>query len=427
MAVDAYEWLFGDSGKSTEEEPVHTYVKPGWYDVTLRYREDGVWGEITKRKYIHVFPLDAVVSRTNRCFTLALLPEQGIGFSENTGDYPFPESGDNSLLVYDDDDQPHLLVLDNNDGYFYDIMQRDGPEGSGIVKLWKDKVAADGSGGSDYAPLVAFGADVGTFEHFWLKHLLSYIFARAADAKYRGASGYDAAGFPDGLALALRLYVDGERVTADRIVEDIPITGSIHTDESVQGHRLQLEIEGNMGAHTIVGRKQEYMVTDKYIGDGIMTEDDYQEEFASPVTWFSRELHDIDRATGGAMAAEQYAKCETCEGPDEESDSGLSFTEAIVFPTSITLASGTIMLWHQSLSSVAIGSTPITLTEYGRIGDWILSYKTGVTASGVVTITPSGTGKIFDGPRAYNYAISTGAIGYYYDNISEHGGDVVLP
>ena len=33
---DTWYWTFGDGGNSTQQNPVHTYLKPGIYDVTLR-------------------------------------------------------------------------------------------------------------------------------------------------------------------------------------------------------------------------------------------------------------------------------------------------------------------------------------------------------------------------------------------------------
>ena len=425
-AIEAYEWIFGDGETSQGSEPLHAYKKRGVYDVTLRIRVEKQWFETTKFKYIVVYSGELIVSRTNRSFALGLLPAEGIGFSENTGEYPFPEAGENTLLVYDDDDQPHMLVLDNNDGFFYDIMQRDGPPGTGIEKLHLDKVNTDNTGGVAVVPLVKFPADTGTFEHFYLRHAFTYIFARSANEdKYRGATGYDAAGLPTGLELLLKMYVDGERTTAERQVKNLPITGSAHTDMVVEGHRLQLEVSANMGAHAIVGRKQEYIATDKLVGDNVMTEGDYQEELAASVQWFSRGYLDIDRATGAALPAVESAKLSTCAGPDGESDSGMEFTSAVNFAF-VSLTNGSLLLWHQSLASITIGGSSVTLTQYATSGSWILSYARGITASGAVVITPTGTGRVFD-RRMFNAALSDGAIEYYHDNIIDHDGDVVLP
>jgi hypothetical protein len=425
-SIEEFYWLFGDGEVSRDSSPDHVYQRSGRYDVTLRIRIENRWYETTKHRYIIVYPGGLIVSRTSRCFSIGLLPQEGIGFSENTGDYPFPESGDNSLLIYDDDDQPHLLVLDNNDGFFYDIMQRDGPEGTGIVKQWKDKVAVDGTGGTDPLPSVSFASDIGTFEHYWLRHMVSHIFARCAASKYRGAAGYDSEGFPTGIEFLLKLFVDGELVTPSRQVSKIPITGDIHTDDAVEGHRVQLELSANMGAHAIVGRKQEYVAYDKPDGSGEMTEDDYQEEFAEPLLWFSRGNLKIDRATGEEMSSSMYARVTPCTGPDGESGSAMQFTQTITLPTDLVLTDGTLMLWHQSLSSVTIGGDSISLTQHAVSGSWILSYAKDLARTGELVITPTGTGRAFD-IRVFNSEISDDAIAYYYDNIVNHEGDVVLP
>lgn len=431
MAIEAYNWIFGDGESSNEETPVHIYTKPGVYDVVLRVRIDGLWYEETKKHYIQVFGLGTVVSYTNRSFTLAVLPSQGIGFSENTESWPMPEAGGGPIFFHDDDNQPHLVVQDADDGYEYDILQRDGPENTGVTKKWKDKVAADGSGGVDLTPLLRFVADVGTFEHFWLRHSISHIYARSANEdKYRGAEGYDDAGFPDGIELLLKFFVDGERVTEERKVKNIPITGNVTTDHHVQGHRIQLEVSANMGAHAIVGRKSEYIVTDKLDGTGVMTEDDYQEEFSNPLQWFSRGPYQqysfIDRSTGSELDTDEQAKLTRCQGPDGYAESAVQFTEAVTYPPVTLAGTGTVLIWHQSLTSVVIGGTPVSLTQYGTIGSWVLSYAKNITADGDVVLTPSGTGKIFE-HRIFSGNLTDEAIEYYFNNINDHEGDVILP
>jgi PKD repeat protein len=430
-SFDRFEWEFGDGGTSLSSDPTHVYERSGIYDVTLRARIEGIWYESVKRRYIHVYEGGLIVSYTNRSFTYAVLPSQGIGFSENTGSWPMPEAGAGPVFYHDDDDQPHLIVMDADDGYEYDILQRDGPEGTGITKKWMDKVGVDGTGGTDVTPLVKFIADVGTFEYFWLKHLVTHIFARSANEdRYRGASGYDSSGFPTGLEFLLRFFVDGERVTEERRVKNIPITGDITTDEDVQGHRIQIELSANMGTHAIVGRKSEYSASDKLDGSGVMTEDDYQEEFSSPVQWFSRGCGSrysfTDRSTGTELGTVEQAKVTRCEGPDGESESAAQFTEAINFPSVALGGTGTLVLWHQSLTSVTIGGAAVALTQYGTIGSWILSYARNINESGELTITPDGTGRIFD-HRIFASNVSDDAIEYYFDNIDEHEGDVMLP
>ena len=57
-------------------------------------------------------------------------------------------------------------------------------------------------------------------------------------------------------------------------------------------------------------------------------------------------------------------------------------------------------------------------SEYGKENVGMLT--------GDVVITPNGTGRIFD-LRIYSTAISAAAIEFYFDNVDDHDGDVVLP
>ncbi len=427
--IEEYLWLFGDNTYSKESVPTHIYRRHGVYDVTLRIRVNGRWYSQTRHKYIIVYPGGLIMANTNRSFTLAILPSQGVGFSENTGGWPMPETGMGPIFYHDDNNQPHLVVQDSIDGYEYDILQRDGPENSNITKKWKDRVAVNGTGGIDVPVSVKFPADVGTFEYFWLRHGVSHIFARSAnELKYRGAEGYDSTGFPIGLNFVVKYYVDGERVTAERQVKNIPITGDITTDEHVEGHRIQLELTANMGAHAIVGRLSKYITTDKIDGSAVMAEDGYQEELSVPVQWFSRGkgglFSFVNRATGVMLDSDEINKLTRCEGPDGEPESAVQFTEAVIFP-SVNITNGSVLLWHQGLDNIKIGDDEIVLVNYNTMGSWTLSYAINITASGEVTITPSETGKIFD-CRIFNNIITIECIEYYYNNIVDKNGDVVL-
>lgn len=419
--IEAYYWLFGDESFSQESDPLHIYKVPGVYNVSLRVLVEGKWYQVIRRKFITVHAGGVIVSRTNKSYSLAVTPEQGIGFSENTGDeWVFPETGDGPLLIYDDNDQPHMLVLDNNDGFWYDMATRRGP---GTTKAWKDKESTDGSGGTAVVPLVRFGEDTGTYEHYWIRHALSHIYIRPIDENDRNETGYDERGLPTGLELDLEIFVDGEPSTARRKTRNIPVTGDVHFDDVAEGNRLALQVTANMGAHMITGRKQDYIVSDRPTGDGVMTEGDYQDSYSLPVMWFSRGQLALNRATGATV---DPLAVSAATGVDGRSDSAMQFIDEINLGA-VSLSGGALLLWHKNIASVKIGNSTIALTAHDVSGAWTLSYASGITASGDVVITPSGTGCLFDGPRIYNNAVLTDAIGYYFDDITDNSGAVMLP
>ena len=52
----AWKWLFGDNSTSVEQNPVHQYVTPGTYSVTLNVSNSAGSDEITKPEFIHAQP-----------------------------------------------------------------------------------------------------------------------------------------------------------------------------------------------------------------------------------------------------------------------------------------------------------------------------------------------------------------------------------
>ncbi len=53
--LSSWAWNFGDSGTSTEPNPVHSYQNPGLYSVTLTVGNDGGTNSTTRSEYIRVF------------------------------------------------------------------------------------------------------------------------------------------------------------------------------------------------------------------------------------------------------------------------------------------------------------------------------------------------------------------------------------
>jgi PKD repeat protein len=58
--ISAWNWNFGDGGTSAEQNPVHTYMEPGEYTVSLTVRSAGGDDTITKDGYVRALDADAV-------------------------------------------------------------------------------------------------------------------------------------------------------------------------------------------------------------------------------------------------------------------------------------------------------------------------------------------------------------------------------
>jgi len=436
MSSFRYYWQFGDGFVSAEQNPTHTYLMAGAYTWRLDVTEvetdtsTSFTGTVTVNDWgTDVGDVDASV--TNQCWRYGFSRRQGFGFMKVTGDaWPYPPARVGILRMYDEDNYPHLLVLNHKNGLIYDIATYDGPDNSGLAKVWKDAVETDGSGGTEIAPLVQFPEDVAQDEDDFLKSDLGYYWTRPISEDKRGASGYDANGYPDGLTVQDDIYSDGERTTADATAEKISLPNHRYKfDTLVRGYRLIRSFSADRGPFSLLGRKHMYWRDDEPAApDNIVSsEDGYQSEFAQPVYWLGYSRGSlIDRANGSEVTP-SGASYSRVEGPDGVSNSALQLTGALTLG-SMTISSGTLLLWSTG-SSLTITIGGATVGALTRVGDtstgWSLYYATGVTGNGSVVITPYNSADIFD-VRGFSSTISANALTYLYNNVNS-GDKNMLP
>lgn len=356
---------------------------------------------------------------TNVSYRYALEEEQGTAFIENTGDdWVFPESETSGMIIYDSDGLAHNLICDNKDGLFYDIMGREGPSGSNVSKIWKDK-STTGSDGTDVVPELTFPEDRGTYEHFFIGHLNSHIYMRP----YSETDGY-----PTGLQVDLDIYEDGEPTTITAEADDIPEAGDVTYDRDVDAHRLQTKLTANMGEHIITGRQQYYKSQDTTAepANTNTTEMGYQEAFSEPSQWIDIIGSDlIDRSSSALITGQTY----TAVTDPVSTTKGLEIAAAITFPSVALTGAGVVLIWYNGTIALTIGGNAVALTDHSTtaVGTYKLAYANTLTKSGAVVITPTGTAKIWD-LRILNSAISTNQRTYYYNDIKDNSGKVfVIP
>ncbi len=413
--ITQFFWDFGDGFFAFTQDPKHTYTKVGVYAVSLQIKV-GLNFFTYRRNYIRVYPGGLIVSRTTRCYRFAVLPEHGVGPFEILGaDWPFPEARTGTIRVLDSNDQPHLLVLNNKDGFLYDISTRDGPPGTGLTRVWKDGADINGVGGTDILPAVLFPEDRGGFEHYFLEHKESHAYVRPYD---------EVVGLPAGIEFSVDVFTDGEPTNAAATTSDVPLDGDIGFDKLIEAHRLQMKFSANKSEHLIVGRQQYYVAKDRAAAPDkrVSTESDYEAEFALPLLWiWTIGGIPADRALEAALSLTVIGST----GPDGDTGSGISFTTAQTFPSLTMTGAGELILWFKGTLAVTIGVTPITLTNQGTFSGWTLASSSGITASGDLVVTPTGTVELFD-MRAFNTAISSGAQAYYFNDVSNNNGNVML-
>lgn len=308
-------------------------------------------------------------------YRFALNKEQGNGVSENTGSaWVIPPSGVPGLTVFDTSLQARHLVLDVTDGYIYDLTSREAATGSGISRLFRDKILTDGTGGTRIASEVLFPLDEGERKRFFVQHKNSHVFMEPFDRDKANDSGYTSEGYPDDLDADLTLYQDGDASTVKARAKDVDFTGDVVYDRSVRAHGLQLKFNTNTAEHIVVGRLQEYEVEDKAdVPDkDYTTEMDHQEDLGNTdFHLFPLNGSIINRVTGKVPTTTAGT---LTTGPDGGT-------------TAIQLSTGTIEDTNKTLSltgdfALKVGFSSINATgTYFYIGTafWVRCYIDGST------------------------------------------------
>jgi len=433
MPIVRHLWSFGDGDYSTDKDPSHLYRMPGIYTVIHTVwdeRDDSssTSGQISVYRWSRESG-GLNVSRTNKCYCYGFNREQGIGPHERSGSaWVFPEANVGIVKIIDSISQPHTLVLDNSSGNFFDITTRKGPSNTSLEKIWTDNADTNGGNGTDVAPSVTFGEDMGTRERYFIEHKESHIYLRPISESNRDQSGYDSEGYPSGLEINLSIFKDGEQSDASSTVSDIPFDGDIHFDQKVEGHRLYLKASANKGDHFIVTREQNYAIRDRSAAPQKrkMSNDTYQQNFSSPKIWVGWFRGSVVNLKVGTVLSGVSATATT--GPDSQ-ESGISVSGAANFGSVSIGASGSVLLWVNetvvageipTTIAMTIGGTSVTLLSHGTSSGWSLLYADSVGESGDLIITPTGTAEVFD-IRGFDSAIDSTSREYYYADINDGG------
>jgi len=267
------------------------------------------------------------VFETNKCYRFSPNPKQGKNWSEYGGPgWIWPEAKVSGVRVFTDKDQPMVIVMDAVTGLFYHLASRSGPAGSGLTKLFKDKVGAEYAPGESIPWIVRLKEHIGSSEENIVRHIESHIFLRPEEESNQGASGYDENGYLSGQEITVKAYKNGE-ISETAKTENIPYKGDIVFDKDVEDNRVQIEINGSESAIKMVGAKTAYELKDQRgaPSERFMEEGDYQLEMCEPIHWLSRGYDlTLDRASGSKPDSGSIFSSIT--GPDSEEDSAMLFS-----------------------------------------------------------------------------------------------------
>ena len=471
--MNTYFWSFGDGGTSTEENPTHTYKAAGTYTVTLKVTSQaGVVTITTKTAYITVGDFDLVldgipVTQTDLILRYAAKPTQGNGWSVYDGAYPKPLARNSTLKMNDELNQERQLVLDSETGRWREIGTRNGPEGSGLARVYTDGGEGDYEG-EDIECEAIFAEDRGTEEHYFLEHSESHIYMRPVDEKSKGTAGYNEAGLRVGFEANLQLYADG-KITPSARIKNIPLDGDLVHDRNVEAHRLQIGFTTNKSEWRMVRRTQYYNSKDKAASPAkrVMTQHEWQAELAQNLLlWVGRDEMSplLDRITGVSLTD---ADIITILGPDNRENSALR-TDGIAGNGEIAISPvRTFLFWAKQIDgtlfslndgnfSIDIDADKVSVSgNSGTVNvvlrnnftedswnmmaivinaDLVMVYENGTltnSANNTLTLNADDDYSIGDCDiadlRVYDAEVSADALLYYYRDVVETEGASVMP
>lgn len=352
--------------------------------------------------------------------------EQGIGFSEYNGYWPMPEAIIGGLTIIDEQDQKRYIVLDGEDGIFYDINTKDSASGFDIFRSNKDKEDISVAGGYDITPYVEFKEDTGEYEKFITEHLESRYYLRPLKEEYIDANGYDSGGFINGTIITATINVDNKPIEDVINAYNIPKNGTISYKRKVEGNRIYSCLGSNKGDIQIVGRHNSYITKDiNYNNEVVSNESTYNLSLSTPMIWVTRGSN-TDLVNGTVVDGSNTT------GPDGYSNSAITINTPaeleIPTTTSIQIMSfwvkGNFSVewkyngsWYDASSGIYQLSTSSNLDN--GWGFWIVQYN----GNQGVKIIPTTSCDIFD-VRVYDYYIDFTS---YFNDIVYNGGNNVCP
>lgn len=401
------------------------------------------------------------------CVRYGFSRESGFGWSKVSGSaWPVAKTYTGAAQFLDANNLQRILAYDAVDGFFYWIETFTAYTGSTSTKVFKDKVATDGSGGTDIVCTARFPEWTAQEESCDLFHKESYIYDRPYD---------EATGYPSGFSRTLKAYTDGS-ATAAATITAAPAKGDLQFFDRVLGNRIQMEVQFATSGARLTGLGTLCDVFDRQAVGATAantTDATSQATLASNLKhWLTRPINLLNRAIGSNYSLTGTAPTNVT-GPDGKSY-GLSFVSGASYSQSdfTSYSDFTVHFWGKSMATankifqitgtnsfyVQFGSaTSLSINGAGNItvatvasgwhdfwivrsGSTVSVYQNGVLLAGTVTVATARGGTTFDiNPagavmslydiRVYNAALGATEITYYYADTSSTAlaGNKVLP
>ena len=402
-SLETFVWDFGDGNYNEGQNVSNTYLSAGSYTPKLYVGGDIAVDEVT---VIWPTPETVLTQILKTSFQLGFNMKQGIGFNENTGEWPKVDINGGAIKITDDNNNNRVIVLDSDDGLFYDITygQHDNED-----YIFTDKTDMDGNG-YDISPEVTFKEDRGEYEKFTIENLSNRIYIRPHDEKKRGNVGFDERGFIENTEFTSMIYADGEPFKESAKTEQINGEEILY-DRKVEGKRLQTKFISNKSSISVVGRQQEYLVKDvKYKPETRVTLEGNNQELLQTglLTWLTRS----NKLTTDKISKEKILLGDVIAitGTDNKNKSAFKTTDIEIISNSGSF----VMFWSTN-------EPPGGFLQFGEdVGGWKLYYSETMTDIEIPLEY-----EVFDF-RIYN-EIKTPQLSYYFDDVKQNNADNVCP
>jgi hypothetical protein len=439
-------WFWNGKTRTTAETFTEVLTTPCRYDIGCQVHfTDGTFENVYEKNLVNLVDSDydrLNTGITNKSFRFGVYEHQGIGFSENTGSWLFPETRTGTCSVVDNDGYEYLLVIDESSGSIYTPSLYNGPESTEHERLFKDKTDVNGASGTDITTMVDFKEHKGESERFFISNVSDSIFVRPIDIALADATGYDANGFPDNLVFDIYKLKDGCKIDEDLTgtynksikAENVSIDQNelTFTDE-IEGHRLQTRLYGNLAPYRITSYHSTYNVYDKYsINDRETTNTTSQSILSNCYFWISNTYHmnavGYNAVTGTiGYDVNNGSLVESSTTPFNNLKGYLAVGNTTLENPQVVGVNSSVVMWLNFASLVPFTDT-YTFTQYGETyNGWKLVYKNyGNAESGLSANKVLKNNVLFFDLRIIHAGLNTAALEYYYRDCIQNEGKNVL-
>lgn len=384
-------WDFGNGETSNEQEPIVQF-EPGVYTITLTLTDSaGVVTTQTRIAYVSVGETDSTLADGNyidypKCLHYGWKDEHGYGWSENTGNFPWPLTPA-SVIEVEEDGLVYTLVYDITDGIEYSINTYNNYNNEasykdkGIYSIETEVITPE------------FTGEMKSYDVSHVETNLKYV--------------------PDILQDSLDpdFKVDVSLIT-DRDTEPVETQYNVNTRKEVMFYyqnrqtphtrQRQLKLNTTESNFQLMNYESYFKTNDRQKRGEV---NQSMEFFGTPTEWFTRGRGYNFNRTDGSTNTNPITN--VIEGPDGVSDSAVT---AIGFDIGNDSGRSAIAVWGKSAPS-----TGVPLVIYGTaVNGWALYYYNGAISSNL-----SISGTLFD-LRLFNGTLTEDTLFEYHDKFKQY-------